>query len=180
MAFKIYRVRITKDNINQFTKEDKRVGSERFNKEKDWLKNEILDFIKGVGKKNKEYPERYDLTVMSFHHYKKPYFLLDGSHRIEAIRELLEDGKIEGFDVILLPDNMISRKNTWEQLSKQNKLLDKMLKEEGLPLWVKKHDFLQTKDGHWIGWVNERAINSGGKDMKMLSFPEYMKTREPQ
>lgn len=176
--FGIHRVRITKDNIGKFHSKDSRVRSDRFIKEQKWLENEIANFVKHG---DEGYPERYDLTVMTFDHNKDPWFIVDGSHRTEALKVLLEQNEIKSFNVILIPDISIPTRlnNIREQISKQNELLNKMLKKEDLPIWIKKYD-IEEKDGKWIGWNNTKAIDSGGKDMTMVSIPEYQKTREKQ
>lgn len=183
-TFKIHRFRFTKDNIDQFHSIDKRVGSDRFNEELEWLENEIKDFLKNG---SKDYPERYDLTVFVYDHTKEPWLLTDGSHREQALRKMLKGGEIDHFDGILLPDILIPRhdgfdnqQQAYQAISQQSKELNEMLKEEGLPIWVKKFDCALQRDGTYLLWANVKAINSGGKDMTMLSIPEYQATREQQ
>lgn len=183
-AFKINRIRITKDNIDLFHSKDKRIGSNRFKEERDWLENEIINFVR-YG--SKDYPGRYDLTILTFNHNMKPWLLTDGSHRIQALKRLFNRGDIKHFDVILIPDVLIPTRDKfeslfdlYEELDKQNKALDDILRKEGLPTWIKKFDVALQKDGTYLVWANVKAIKSGGKDMTMMSVPDYKRTREQQ
>lgn len=183
-AFKIHFYEINKKNIDLFHSKDKRVGSKRFNEERDWLEKEIVRFKK-YG--DNDYPERFDLRVFTFNHNKKPWLLTDGSHRTQSLKRLLDRGEIDTFDIILIPDILIPTRDTfehqgelYEEIDKQSRALDKMLIEEELPTWIKKFDCALQRDGTYLLWANVKAINSGGKDMTMLSIPEYQKTREQQ
>ena len=182
--FKIHRLRITKDNIGLFHSIDGRVGSDRFNEERDWLEKEIVKFVKNG---DEEYPERYDLTVFVYNQNEEPWLLTDGSHRTQALLRLFERGEIDHFDIILLPDALIPWKKQpkdmlefYREANDQSILLNKMLKEEGLPTWIRKFEIELQNDGTYFLWANVKAISSGGKDMTMMTIPEYQATREQQ
>jgi hypothetical protein len=173
--FRVYIVNINADNVKKFTMKDNRVKTKRFEEERKGLENALIKFDKEGGK-------RYDLTVFTFNHNISPYFLTDGSHRIEALKRLFKKGKINKFEMILIPDTLIPFNNNacWKQLEKQNEVLNMMLEKAHIPRWIKKYDLKPLDNGEWIGWSNQKIVDSMGKNMSVISIPHYKSTRQSQ
>ena len=106
----VIKVRITKDNIDQFYIIDDRTKREDFIIDRKALEQKMIDWENGINRMP-EYKERYDLSVLTYTQYEKPYLINDGCHRIEAMRHMLADGRIEGFNFILIPTNILGPKD---------------------------------------------------------------------
>jgi len=154
----IVKVRITKDNIGEFYIYDNRTKTEDFILDRKALEEKMIDWEKGINRLP-DYPERYDLTVLTYTQYEKPYLINDGCHRIEAMRNMLADGRIEGFDFTLIPTNILGPKDKEDAYILDDIVNEKLIKV-GLPLWVKKFDFAEM-DGKTICWKNINIIDSG-------------------
>jgi hypothetical protein len=157
----VYKIRVTKDNIDQFKLIDNRVDNDDFIMDRKMLEQRLENYEKGVKDElTQKYPERYDLTVLTYNQYVEPFHIVDGCHRIEAMRKtLLPEGRIEGFNFILIPANTIwlsSRENA----IRLNEMIDKKLKEAGLPLWIKKFEHAII-DGKLTVWKNINIIDTG-------------------
>jgi hypothetical protein len=156
---KVTKIRITADNIEQFHIVDKRTEQVDYINDRKALEKKIEAYEKGEKDDlTKRYPERYDLTVLTYNQYEDPYTIIDGCHRIEAMKRLLK-GKIDGFDFWLIPSN-IAGAQTQDEAFRLNEMVDKELKRVGLPLWVKKFDFADI-DGTFVAWKNINILDTG-------------------
>jgi len=165
MLPRVYKIRITKDNINQFYALEWRKGQKVFWKDVKVLVKKMVKYAKGKKSKlTKVYPERYDLTVLTYSQNKKPWCINDGSHRIEAMKIILKRGLLDGFDFYLIPSNVLGAR-TKEEAYKLNEIVNKELDKYGLPHWVKKFDF-ENRNGKLIAWKNINLIDSGGQDTR--------------
>lgn len=159
-AGNVLKIRITSDNIDQFKIKDGRVKQPDYINDRKVLEKKLTAYEKGeVDEFTKKYPGRYDLTVLTYDQYREPYWIIDGCHRIEAMRQLLPKKLIDGFDFWLIPTN-ITGVETKEDAFRLNKMVDDKLKEAGLPLWVKKFDFADI-DGTLVAWKNINIIDTG-------------------
>jgi hypothetical protein len=159
-AGEVLKVRITKDNIDQFKIVDKRTENEDFINDRKVLESKLENYEKGAKDVlTLKYPERYDLTVLTYNQYMDKYWIVDGCHRIEAMRQMLKDGRLEGFDFWLIPANTVwldSRENA----IRLNEMVNTELKKAGLPLWVKKFEMAEI-DGKLTVWKNINIIDTG-------------------
>ena len=80
----------------------------------------------------KIYPERYDLTVLTYTQYESPPYsdkwtINDGCHRIMAMRTTLFPDMIPYFDFWLIPSNVAGAK-TKEEAYRLNEMVDEELR----------------------------------------------------
>jgi hypothetical protein len=157
-AGEVIKIRITKDNIDQFYIYDDRQDREDFILDRQALEKKMIDYENG---KNAlpNYPERYDLCILTYTQYKDPYLINDGCHRITAMRLMLKEGRIDGFDFYLIPTNILGAE-TKEDAFRLNEMVNEKLKQAGLPLWVKKFEFAEI-DGKLVAWKNINIIDTG-------------------
>ena len=86
-AGEVKKIRITPDNIDMFDMVDKRVDQIDYINDRKALEKKMTAYAKGeVDDLTKVYPERYDLTVLTYNQYAEPYLIIDGCHRLEALR----------------------------------------------------------------------------------------------
>jgi len=154
----VIKVRITKDNIDQFYIIDDRTKREDFIIDRKALEEKMIDWENGINRMP-EYKERYDLSVLTWTQYKDPYLINDGCHRIEAMRGMLKDGRIKGFDFYIIPTNILGA-NTKEDAFRLNEMVNEKLRKAGLPLWVKKFEFADI-NGKLVAWKNINIIDTG-------------------
>lgn len=161
---KVFKIRITKDNIDQFKIIDHRTENIDFINDRIALEGKMERYEKGIKDElTNSYPERYDLTVLTYNQYKDPYLIIDGCHRIEAMRRLLSEGKIEGFTFWLIPSNTWAEPNGDIEPYEAYKLRDlcnEELKKNNLPLWVNKF-YCTEIDGRLVAWKNINIIDTG-------------------
>ena len=157
-AGNVEKVRITSDNIDVFRIKDDRTERPDFILDRKALEKKMIAYEKGENDLV-SYPERYDLSVLTYTQYVEPWLINDGCHRIEAMRNMLKDGRIEGFDFWLIPSNVAGANNKQEAI-RLNEMVDQELKKNGLPLWVKKFDFKEI-DGKLVAWKNINIIDTG-------------------
>jgi len=157
----VLKFRITPENIGMFKYNDDRTERIDYIKDREALEDKLAAYEKGeIRPMTKIYPERYDLTVLTYDQYKEPYFIIDGCHRIEALRKTLFSQKlINGFTFWLIPSNFWG---AWdkEEAYRLNEMVNLKLKKAGLPLWVKKFDFVEI-DGKLTAWKNINIIDTG-------------------
>jgi len=166
---KVIKFRITPENISQFKIFDTRTEKPEYIADRKSLEQKMIDYEKGIKDElTKKYPERYDLTVLTYTQFElyPPYVINDGCHRIEALRKTLFPQKlIDGFTFWLIPTNIPipsyflynpSEKDAY----KLNNDINKKLKRAGLPLWVKKFDFCDIDD-KLVAWKNINIIDTG-------------------
>jgi hypothetical protein len=186
---KIIRHKFTPENIGKFYIKDKRVGTPRFREEMLGVKGAILEME--ISPKTKWYPERYDLTVFTYdQNIKPPFLIIDGSHRLEALKEIFKEGTLNYFEAILIPSNILYFNMTPTEMLEMNRKLDRELEKEGIPAWVKKYDYdeeaLESVGERIIVysnrniWVNKNLIDSGGRNKTRLTIEEYEATRQKQ
>jgi len=140
----------------------------------------------------KRYPNRYDLTVFTYNQFEPPYLIVDGSHRIEALKRIFKKGKLKEFNVILIPSNVLGAR-TLQQRINFSLRLDQLLREKGIPTWVKKYDFevkesisIQSLLGideemdtaEIVSWSNKLIIDSGDPNARKMSIDEYEQSRK--
>jgi len=189
MNYEIVKIKITPKNIDKFRIKDDRLKHPDFIKDRKFLEDEMVLFQKGQNTQP-FYADRFDLTVFTYNQFEEPYLIVDGSHRIEGLKQLFKRGFM-GFDTILLPSNVLGAKNPAERVALSRKL-DELLAREGLPLWIKKYDFafeqyqplssfLEVTSGaktEFVSWSNKNFIDSGGRNKTRLTLDEYAKLRE--
>ena len=172
-AGEVLKVRITKENIDQFRIWDTRTENIDYINDRKALEKKLVNYEKGVKDElTLRYPGRYDLTVLTYSQYEDPYLIIDGCHRIEAMRKvLLPEGLVDGFDFWLIPTNILIPQD-WGKLSEQekksleedafrlNEMVNTELKIAGLPLWVKKFEFAKI-NGELVAWKNINIIDTG-------------------
>ena len=108
----------------------------------------------------------------------EPFLINDGCHRITALRELFKRKEIEGFDVWLIPSNIIGA-TTKEEALKLNKEVNKLLKKAKLPEWIKKFDY-EIKKGKLIAWKNINLIDTGGEDKRLQYGVNWFLNEDPR
>jgi len=186
---KVIRYKFTPENIGKFYVNDTRVKKDRFKKELQGIKGAILNM--GNDPKTKWYPERYDLTVFTYdQNENKPFLIIDGSHRLEALKEIFKEGTLDHFDAIFIPSNLLYFNMTPKEMLEMNRKLDTELRKEGIPIWVKKYDYtdeaLENVDGKIRVysrkniWINKNLIDSGGRNTERLTIEKYEATRQKQ
>lgn len=174
----VVRMRITPDNIGQFYIIDHRLKQKDFIEDRKVLEDKITNYEKGITNElTEKYPERYDLTVLTYSQNKEPWLINDGCHRIEALRRLFKRGDIGGFDVWLIPSNIIGATTKKEALM-LNSMVDRELKKAGLPLWVKKFEY-EERDGKLIAWKNINLIDTGGEDTRKQYGVNWFLNEDP-
>lgn len=174
----VVRMRITPENIGEFYIIDHRLKQKDFIIDRKVLEDKIVNYEKGITNElTEKYPERYDLTVLTYSQNAKPWLINDGCHRIEALRRVFKRGDIGGFDVWLIPSNIIGATTKKEALM-LNKMVDKKLSEAGLPLWIKKFDY-EERDGKLIAWKNINLIDTGGEDTRRQYGVNWFLNEDP-
>jgi hypothetical protein len=119
--------------------------------------------------------------------------IVDGSHRIEGLKQIFKRKELKGFDAILLPSNVLGANNAEARVAFSREL-DRRLRKEKLPIWIKKYDFafknsqsvsemLLMKNsfaGHkeFISWSNKNRIDTGNSDAPEMPIDEYQKSRK--
>lgn len=164
----VFQIRITKENIDQFRYVDKRTDNIDFINDRKALEKKLEDYEKGVKDElTLKYPERYDLTVLTYNQYEDPYLIIDGCHRIEAMKKvLLPQNIIEGFTFWLVPSNCWGQDEngyfeiTEEEAFRLRDMTDQALEENGLPKWVNKFYFTKI-DGVLVAWKNINILDTG-------------------
>jgi len=182
-AGEVIKIRIDKNNIDQFYIYDDRQERVDFILDRKALEKKLIDFENG---KNSlpNYKERYDLSVLTYTQYKEHYLINDGCHRIAAMRLMLKEGRIDGFNFILIPTNILGAENK-EDAFRLNEMVDEKLKEAGIPLWVKKFEFTEI-DGKLVAWKNINIIDTGdinqplqfGVDWKLNEGIDFANNKE--
>jgi hypothetical protein len=176
---KVYKIRITKDNINTFSIREHRFGTKEFIDDVEALKKKMIAYEKGdKSELTKIYPERYDLTVLTYSQNEEPFLINDGCHRIVAMREMLRDNQIKGFTFWLIPSNIIGA-NTKEEALELNQIVNKALDKSKLPHWVKKFDY-ELRDGKLIAWKNINLIDTGGQDTRLQYGVNWFLNEDPR
>lgn len=162
----VLKYKITPENIDQFYIIDHRLDHQEFIDDRKVLENKIINYVKGIPNElTDQYPERYDLTVLTYSQNAKPWLINDGCHRITALREIFKRGDIDHFDVWLIPSNIIGATTKKEALM-LNQMVKRALTKAGLPHWVQKFDYEERK-GKLVVWKNINLIDTGGKDTRL-------------
>lgn len=177
--FKVLPFRITPDNIDQFYIIDHRLKEKEFIEDRKKLEQKIVaHYKKTPNELTAKYPNRYDLTVLTYSQNQKPWLINDGCHRIEALRRLFKRKEIPYFDVWLIPSNIIGA-----QTKKEAMILNEMVKKEldrvGLPHWVQKFDY-EERDGKFIAWKNINLIDTGGEDKRLQYGVNWFLNEDPR
>lgn len=155
----VIKIRITKDNLDKFYYHDKRTERPDYIADRKALEKKMTDYENGViDELTKVYPERYDLNVLTYNQYENNYLIIDGCHRIEAMKRLLE-GKVEGFDFWLIPSNILGAE-TEEDVYRLRDMVDAELEKVGLPKWVNKFYYTDI-NGKLVAWKNINIIDTG-------------------
>lgn len=166
MSPKVYKIRITIQNINDFYAVDWRKEQKVFKKDVNRLVKKMVGYAEGKESKlTKVYPERYDLTVLTYDQYVRPYCILDGSHRLEAMKIIFKKKLLDGFDFWFIPSNINGRLKTKKEAYELNAVVNKELDKYGLPHWIKKFDF-EDRGGKLIAWKNINLIDTGNRDKR--------------
>jgi len=192
MRYEIVRLKIKPDNIKNFKIIDDRIKHPKFCKDRDFLEKEMVAFQTGHNTRP-DYPERYDLTVFTYNQFEPEWLIVDGSHRLEGLKRLFKKKKLKWFDAILIPSNVLGA-NTPAKRVEFSRVLDYLLKKDGLPTWVKKYDFkfkdkkfltelllLKTdfpSKPQFMGWSNKNLIDGGTGNEDTMPIDEYQKSRE--
>jgi len=191
MKYEIIETKIIPDNIDRYKIIDRRLKHPKFIKDRKYLEKELVNFQKGNNSKP-EYPERYDLTVFTYNQFEPPYLIVDGSHRIEALKEAFKRGEIKEFKAILLPSNVLGA-DTAQKRDIFSRKLDQLLRDKGLPTWIKKYDFEivlhetieslvniseESNEVEFRSWSNKNRIDTGREDAPTMPIDEYQKSRE--
>ncbi len=157
----VKKFRITPENIEMFKYDDPRTENVDYINDRKVIGKKMVDYEKGViDDLTKVYPERYDLTVLTYDQYKEPYFIIDGCHRIEALKkDIFPEKLIDGFTFWLIPSNVWCPESK-DEAFRLNKMVNDELKKNSLPLWVKKFDFAEYK-GKLTAWKNINIIDTG-------------------
>ena len=162
----VVKKRITQDNIGEFYIVEHRAGTKEFEDDCRVLKDKIVGHVFGTPNElTAKYPERYDITVLTYSQDKAPWLINDGCHRITVLRELFEKNLIDHFDAWLIPSNIIGATNKKEVLM-LNAMVKRELDKAGLPHWVQKFDY-EERDGKLIAWKNINLIDTGGEDKRL-------------
>jgi len=192
MRYEIVRIKITPKNLKKFRMIDKRVKYPKFIKDRKFLEKEMVAFQTGHNTRP-DYPERYDLTVFTYNQFEKEWLIVDGSHRLEALKRIFKRKELKEFDAILIPSNVLGA-DTLEKRVVLSRVLNKLLIKEGLPHWIKKYDFdlrenrkmteillLKTDFPSKVkieGWSNKNRIDEGKGTAPTMPIDEYQKSRE--
>ena len=158
---KVVKFRVTPENLDKFRIKDDRTERPDYILDRQALERKMVAYEKGEKDElTKKYPGRYDLTVLTYTQYEDPYLINDGCHRVMAMRTTLFPEKlIDGFTFWLIPSN-VAGAQTKEEAYRLNEMVDKELKANGLPLWVKKFEFAEI-DGKLTAWKNINIIDTG-------------------
>ena len=182
---KIVKMRITPDNIDQFYIVDHRLKEKEFIQDRKILEKKIVAHEKKIPNElTAKYPERYDLTVLTYSQNMPEWLINDGCHRITALQKLFKKNifgrrKIEGFDVWLIPSNIIGA-TTKEEALELNRQVKKLLDEAGLPHWVQKFDYELQEDGKLFAWKNINLIDTGGEDQRLQFGVNWFLNEDPR
>ena len=192
MKYEIFGLKITPENIKDFKIIDERTEHKKFIKDRKFLEKEMVAFQKGNNTR-KDYPGRYDLTVFTYNQFEKDWLIVDGSHRLEGLKQIFERKELKEFDVILIPSNVLGAK-TLQERATLSRRLDALLIKDGLPTWVKKYDFvvsynesvastLMLKSDYeptieYKSWSNKNRIDEGSEEAPTMPIDEYQKSRE--
>jgi hypothetical protein len=180
----IIKMRITPENIDQFYIIDHRLNDKEFIDDRIVLENKIIAHEKKIPNElTAKYPGRYDLTVLTYTQGEKPYLINDGCHRIEALRRLFKKNwlgrrKIKGFDVWLIPSNIIGATTKKDALA-LNAFLKKQLDAVGLPRWVQKFDY-ELVGKKLFAWKNINLIDTGGEDTRRQYGVNWFLNEDPR
>lgn len=179
MSLKVIKTRITPQNIGLFYIIDHRLEDDEFITDRKILEDKIIHYERGISNElTDKYPQRYDLNVLTYSQDKEPYLINDGCHRIEALRRIFERGDIDGFDVWLIPSNIIGA-TTKEEALELNKKVKKELDKAGLPHWVLKFDY-ELVDGKLFAWKNLNLIDTGGEDTRRQYGVNWFLNEDPR
>lgn len=183
-AIPVDKIRITKDNIHKFYYVDNRTERPDYIQDRKALERKMIDWENGINDL-KNYPGRYDLNVLTFNQYVEPYLIIDGCHRIEGMKRMLAENKLEGFDFWLIPSNILGAE-TEEDAYRLRDMVDKELKKVGLPYWVNKFYYVKI-DKDLVAWKNINIIDTGdikqplqfGVDWKLnIKGKDFAKNKE--
>jgi len=154
----VIKIRIDKNNIDKFYYNDKRVARPDYIADRKALEKKMIDWENG---KNElpNYKERYDLNVLTYNQYVFDYLIIDGCHRIEGMKRMLEEKRIEGFDFWLIPSNILGVE-TAEDAYRLRDMVDSELDKVGLPYWVNKFYYVDI-NGKLVAWKNINIIDTG-------------------
>ncbi len=162
----IHKIKITLGNIKDFRYVDDRTEQDDYINDRKALEKKMIDFKNGVKDDlTEKYPERYDLTVLTYNQYQEPFLIIDGCHRIEAMKRILPD--IGSFTFWLIPTNILGPDNI-EDCYKLNELVRAELAKAGLPAWVNKFEFVKI-DGKLTAWKNINILDTGDTN-QLLQF----------
>ncbi len=154
----VLKIRITADNIDKFYYDDARKERTDYINDRNEIGKKMVNYEKGIIEGlTKVYPERYDLTVLTYNQYAKPYLIIDGCHRMEAMPKIL--GEIDGFDFWLIPSNILGAE-TKEDAYRLRDMVDKELDKAGLPYWVNKFYYVDI-NGTLVAWKNINILDTG-------------------
>lgn len=164
-AGEVKKIRITSDNIGKFYYNDKRTARPDYIADRKALEIKMIDYENGViDELTKKYPERYDLTVLTYNQYEPDYLIIDGCHRIEGMQRILADGRIKGFTFWLIPSNILGADTvnieTEEDAYRLRDMCDAELDKVGLPHWVNKFYYVEIND-RLVAWKNINIIDTG-------------------
>ena len=159
----VIKIRVTPDNLDKFYYVDDRTERPDYIKDRQALEKKMIAYEKG----QETYPGSYDLTVMTYTQYQKPYLINDGCHRMQALKQLFPKKLINGFTFWLIPTNILGATNK-EEAFKLNEMVNEKLRKAGLPLWVKKFEFVDI-GGKLVAWKNINIIDTGDTS-QLLQF----------
>jgi len=192
MKYEIFGLKITPKNIKDFKTIDDRTKHPKFVEDRKFLEKEMVAFQKGKNTR-KDYPNRYDLTVFTYNQFEPEWLIVDGSHRLEGLKQIFKKKQLKEFNAILIPSNVLGVK-TFEERAILSRELDRLLKRDRIPTWVKKYDFvvnhyesvassLMLKSDYepnieYKSWSNKNRIDEGKGSASTMSIDEYQKSRK--
>jgi len=192
MKYEIFGLKITPKNIKDFKTIDDRTKHPKFVEDRKFLEKEMVAFQKGKNTR-KDYPNRYDLTVFTYNQFEPEWLIVDGSHRLEGLKQIFKKKQLKEFNAILIPSNVLGAK-TFEERAILSRELDRLLKRDRIPTWVKKYDFkvnynesvadmLFLKSDYepkveYQSWSNKNRIDTGDGNAPTMPIDEYQKSRK--
>jgi len=192
MKYEIFGLKITPKNIKDFKTIDDRTKHPKFVEDRKFLEKEMVAFQKGKNTR-KDYPNRYDLTVFTYNQFEPEWLIVDGSHRLEGLKQIFKKKQLKEFNAILIPSNVLGAK-TFEERAILSRELDRLLKRDRIPTWVKKYDFvvnhyesvassLMLKSDYepnieYKSWSNKNRIDEGKGSASTMPIDEYQKSRK--